>query len=72
MGQDIQRIGVGRNRFPGINETDISPNDGTFSFDSKEVTFDNISQTFDQDVVVVPVIIPGDYSNNDYSIDYLI
>lgn len=45
---DIQRIGVGSDKFPSIRESKITPPKFYFSFDSEEVTFDSTENTFDQ------------------------
>lgn len=52
MEQDIQRIGVGNNKYPliGINDLNV-PEAGIFTFDSTTVTFDSTVDKFDFDIV---------------------
>ncbi|WP_035647320.1 hypothetical protein [Flavobacterium sp. ASV13] len=66
MAKNIQRIGVGNNRFPGINEEVGINEPGTFTFDSTTVTFDSMVDTFDFDIVPLPPTVKRDYSNIDY------
>lgn len=67
MAKNIQRIGVGNNRFPNINEDSGVLEPGIFTFDSTVVTFDSMVDTFDFDIVPVPPIVKRDYLNKDYS-----
>lgn len=45
---DIQRIGVGNAKYPGIDEPVIIPNKIEFEFSSEEITFDQVDRTFDE------------------------
>lgn len=71
MEQDIQRIGIGNKKYPSITQSELVPGDGDFTFDSNYVTFDSVAHTFDEELVVVPVVVRRDFSNSDYSnLDY--
>jgi len=50
METDIQRIGVGNNKFPSIRETILAPENFDFSFDSEEISFDTTTETFDEEL----------------------
>lgn len=67
MAKNVQRIGVGNRRFPGINENVGISEPGIFTFDSTTVTFDSIVDTFDFDIVQLPPEIKRDYKEVDYS-----
>jgi hypothetical protein len=45
---DIQRIGVGNNKFPAITENDIKEPEIPFEFSTNEITFDQEDRTFDE------------------------
>ncbi len=45
---DIQRIGVGNDRYKSIDEPDIKPIDEVFTFDRTDITFDSTTDTFDE------------------------
>lgn len=64
--KNIQRIGVGNNRFPDINEEVGIAEPGIFTFDSTTVSFDSMVDTFDFDIVVLPPVIKRDYKDGDY------
>lgn len=71
MAKNIQRIGVGNNRFPGINEEVGTNEPGIFTFDSTNVTFDSLVDTFDFDIVPLPPVTKRDYKEVDYKdVDY--
>lgn len=71
MAKNIQRIGIGNNRFPDVNQEIKDPVPGYFTFDSTTVTFDSMVDTFDFDIVALPPVVKRDYSETDYSIiDY--
>ncbi|SHG27527.1 hypothetical protein [Flavobacterium johnsoniae] len=70
MAKNIQRIGVGNNRLPNINDQ-VGINDpGIFTFDSTVVSFDSIVDTFDFDIISITPIEKKDYSSKDYSETY--
>jgi hypothetical protein len=48
MENDIQRIGVGNDRFPGITENDLKEEKIPFDFSTNEITFDQMDRTFDE------------------------
>lgn len=50
MEQDIRRIGLGKARFPAIDEEIPTP-DLVWTFDSEEITFDSMTRTFDEDKI---------------------
>jgi hypothetical protein len=64
MEKNIQRIGIGKSRFPSVNETEITTPEFDFTFDSTQVTFDSDRDTFDFDWLIEG---PGDYSKKDYN-----
>jgi hypothetical protein len=66
MAKNIQRIGVGNNRFPDINEEVGIAEPGYFTFDSATVRFDSVVDTFDFDVIIIPPVIKRDYKEGDY------
>lgn len=45
---DIQRIGVGNNKFAAITENDIKEPKIPFEFSTNEITFDQEDRTFDE------------------------
>ncbi len=45
---DIQRIGVGNDRYKSIDEADIKPIDEVFMFDRTDIAFDSTTDTFDE------------------------
>jgi hypothetical protein len=47
---DIQRIGVGNNKYPSIGEEMIVPDDDLFTFDSEVISFDSTTDTFDEEL----------------------
>jgi hypothetical protein len=71
MAKNIQRIGIGKSKFPSIDESVNDPIPGYFTFDSTTVTFDSMVDTFDFDVISLPPVVVRDYSEVNYSIiDY--
>jgi len=48
---DIQRIGVGNNRYESINENVIPVFLDGFDFSSDIVTFDNVYRSFDENPI---------------------
>jgi hypothetical protein len=67
MAKNIQRIGIGKSRFPAIDESIIDPVPGYFTFDSTTVTFDSMVDTFDFDIIPITPIVVRDYAETDYS-----
>lgn len=69
---DIKRIFLGNSKYPSINSDTISqlPIAGVFTFDNTEVTFDSIIDTFDFDIIEVPVVVARQYSDEYSLIDY--
>lgn len=45
---DIQRIGVGNDKYHSVDESVINPVDEVFTFDSTAITFDSTTDTFDE------------------------
>jgi hypothetical protein len=71
MAKNIQRIGIGKSKFPAVDESVIDPQPGYFTFDSTTVTFDSMVDTFDFDIIPIAPIVVRDYASVDYSItDY--
>ncbi|WP_268846461.1 hypothetical protein [Flavobacterium aestivum] len=71
MANNIQRIGIGNNKFPDVDESIIDPVPGYFTFDSTTISFDSMVDTFDFDIIPITPIVIRDYSVKDYSItDY--
>lgn len=66
MAKNVQRIGIGNNRFPGIDEEVGITEPGIFTFDSTTVTFDSMVDTFDFDIIVLPPVVKRDYLIIDY------
>lgn len=62
MAKNIQRIGVGNNRFPDVNEEVGIAEPGIFTFDSTTVSFDSMVDTFDFDIIPLPPVVKRDYS----------
>lgn len=48
MNKNVQRIGVGNKKYPGVDENVLPPEDNNFTFDSIVITFDTTSDTFDE------------------------
>lgn len=49
METDKKRIGTGNNKFPKLTEEDNAVAIPEFTFDSEQVTFDSIINTFDEE-----------------------
>jgi hypothetical protein len=45
---DIQRIGVGNSKNPGIGENELKEEAVPFDFSTNEITFDQMDRTFDE------------------------
>ncbi|MGQ7945004.1 hypothetical protein [Flavobacterium sp. WC2509] len=67
MEKDVQRIGIGNNRYPNVNESIGLDEAGYFTFDSTTVRFDSVLDTFDFDIIPIPPVVVRDYSATDYS-----
>lgn len=64
---NIQRIGVGSNKYANVNDSVGLTEPGYFTFDSTTLTFDSMVDTFDFDIVSLPAAVKRDYSAIDYS-----
>lgn len=49
MAEDKKRIGVGNIKFPTVTEEDNAVTVPEFTFDSEEVTFDSLINSFDEE-----------------------
>lgn len=49
METDKKRIGIGNNRFPSVGQEDNAVEIPEFTFDSEEVTFDSLINSFDEE-----------------------
>lgn len=57
MDKDIQRIGVGNRKYPGVDENVLPPEVVDFTFDSIIVNFDSNVKTFDEQLVIISLSI---------------
>ena len=53
--KNVQRIGIGKGKYPPIDQEIIEPSTDPFTFDSETVTFDQETRTFDEDIHEIPV-----------------
>lgn len=49
MAEDKKRIGVGNSAFPSLQEEDNAVAVPEFTFDSEQVTFDSLINSFDEE-----------------------
>ena len=52
MEKNIQRICIGKGKYPPIDQEIIEPSTDPFTFDSMTVTFDEETRTFDENPIV--------------------
>lgn len=50
--KNVQRIGIGKGKYPPIDQEIIEPSTDPFTFDSMTVTFDEETRTFDENPTI--------------------